>query len=331
MQIFILCEFIHWGLFITADFTEEKYKEIFSHCVHLADNTVRILMKADIINMICNTYWPLNFNTNRGVCEGSSACWTHYSSLSLNEHDKLQIFLNCSFHGKHDLTDSKILPITTLFKNITVIDSKSDIFSVILTLTSTKITKLIHNCVVNQSSLSKNTEHKGYLLISFSLLLTLSINYKSIFNQADITEDEEMRLLSVLSFSSDQINLTDDEEELTRLSDEDNSMKMNKLVLLCNCVNQLKTEVLKRAHHADKKITFLTLADACLNEVLMMQSQDAVKAGQFIKDLFNEPAIKTDKVLVNKITTLLSIHSILMRYLSILWISSGCKIRQIAS
>ena len=81
-----------------------------------------------------------------------------------------------------------------------------------------------------------------------------------------------MRLSSVLSFSSDQTDLTDNEKELTRLSVKNNSMKMNELVLLCNHVNQLKTEVLERAHHADEKITFLTLADVCLNEVLMMQS-----------------------------------------------------------
>ena len=302
VQILILREFIHWGSFITAGFTEGKYKDIFSRRVRLADNAVRILMKADIINMTCNTYWPLNFNINGGVREGSSACWTHFSSLSLDEHDKLQIFLNCSLHGEHDFTDSKILPITTLFKNITVVDSKSDTSSAMLTLTLTRITKLISNCVINQSSLSKNTEHKGYLLTSSSSLSTLSIIYKSV-NQADTTEDGGMRLSPVLPSSSDQTDLTDDEEELTRLSVEDNSVKMNELVLLRNRVNQLKTEALERAHHADEKITFLTLAGVCLNEVLMMQSQDAVKAGQFIKDLLNKPAIKMNKTLVNKITT----------------------------
>ena len=130
----------------------------------------------------------------------------------------MQIFLNCFLHDEHDLTDSKILSITTLFKNITVINSKSDTSAVMLTLTSTKITKLIFNCVVDQFSLSKNTKHKNYLLISFSLLLTLSIIYKSILNQADTTEDEEMRLSLILSFSSDQTDLTDNKEELTRLS-----------------------------------------------------------------------------------------------------------------
>ncbi|MCJ1259105.1 hypothetical protein MMC24_006940 [Lignoscripta atroalba] len=301
-QIPILREFIRRGSFTTAGFAEGKYKDIFPRRVRLADNAVGILVEADITNTTCNTYWPLDFNTNGGVRGGPSARRTRFGPPSLDEHGKLQIFLNCSLHGEHDPTDPKILPTTTLFKNTTVVDSKSDTSSAMPTPTPTRTTKLVPNRVVDQPSLSKNTEHKGYLLASSSPLSTLSTTYKPV-NQADTTEDGGMRLSPVLPSSPDQTDLTDDEEELARLSVEDNSVETNELVLLRNRVDQLETEALERARRADEKITFLTLAGACLDEVLMMQSQDAVKAGQFIKDLLNEPAIKTDKTLVNKITT----------------------------
>ena len=53
-----------------------------------------------------------------------------------------------------------------------------------------------------------------------------------------------------------------DEESLKKVNDND-------LLLLCNCVNHLEAELLKKTCHADEKITFLTLADACLNEMLL--------------------------------------------------------------
>ena len=102
--------------FTSAGFTEECYKEFFFWRVCLADNAVRILVEADIMNSICNINWMLDFNINDEVCESPSARWANFEQLSLNDCSKLQIFLNCSLHDKHDSHDSDILSATALFK-----------------------------------------------------------------------------------------------------------------------------------------------------------------------------------------------------------------------
>ena len=87
------------------------------------------------------------------------------------------------------------------------------------------------------------------------------------------------------------------------MSDEDvpKIMNENDLLLLHNCIDHLEVKLLKNSHHADKKISFLTLTDSCLNEMLLCQGQDVIKADDFIKKLFNELSIQSSSALVNKI------------------------------
>ena len=69
---------------------------------------------------------------------------------------------------------------------------------------------------------------------------------------------------------------------------EKNLKSMNDFILLHISVNQLKTELLKKTHQIDEKITFLTVTDACLNEVLLLQSQNVMRVSEFLKRLLNE-------------------------------------------
>ena len=52
----LIWKHIHQGKFTSAGFAEELYKSFFPRRVWLADNAVSILIKADIINSVCNTY-----------------------------------------------------------------------------------------------------------------------------------------------------------------------------------------------------------------------------------------------------------------------------------
>ena len=162
-------------------------------------------------------------------------------------------------HREHDLNDLNILFTITLFKIITAVANLTDTFSVILTLTFS-FSKFIHDEVFNQLTLT-STEYSK--LIHY---LCNNTNMKVSF----ITSFS----LSVLSFiihsAADQVNITEKEEELMNMSDEKDLKSMNDFILLCICVNQLKAELLKKTHQTDEKITFLTVTNTCLNEVLLL-------------------------------------------------------------
>ena len=120
---------------------------------------------------------------------------------------------------------------------------------------------------------------------------------------SSVTSSELSVLFFIIHSAADQVNIIKGEEELVNMSAEKDIKPTNDLTLLCTRVNQLKAQLLKKTHQADEKITFLTVTGACLNEVLLLQSQNVMKAGEFLKGLLNEPVIWMNQALVNKILT----------------------------
>ena len=92
------------------------------------------------------------------------------------------------------------------------------------------------------------------------------------------------------------------ESELTQMSGENDTVDAELITKLEECIWQLKSQNKELAQHSDEKITFLTAAGVCLNEVILLQAQDVVKADTFIKELLDEPAIWVNKSLMQWIT-----------------------------
>ena len=305
-------EHIWQSQFTSSGFTERCYKEFFLWCIHLADNAVRILVEADIMNSICNINWMLDFNINGEVHEGPSARWAHLRQPSLNDHSKLQVFLNCFLHGEHDSHDSDILPATALFKLTAAAEPFTE-ESTSSQATSAKSTKKLTITLNLTTTLSLSTTLN--LVTSFKkLLLQLLIDITSIMNKT-LTKKTTVRPLSTEFTSSlsllssvlnSEPNIAEEENgkegELAQMSGKDDTVDAELITKLEECIWQLKSQNKELAQHSDEKITFLTAAGACLNEVILLQAQDVVKADTFIKKLLDEPAIWVNKSLTQWIT-----------------------------
>ena len=92
---------IQWGNFTSEGFAEGCYKDFFLHHACLADNAIRVLIEMNIMNSTCNINWTLNFNINSEVWKRLFTWRTHLNQLSLNDHSKLQIFMNYLLSEKH--------------------------------------------------------------------------------------------------------------------------------------------------------------------------------------------------------------------------------------
>ena len=229
------------------------------------------------MNNICNMYWSLDFNTNSEVWEGPSVRQTHFRYLSLDEHEKLQVFLNYSLHRDHDSTDSDILPLTMLFKT-TVNLFTSLKFFFIMQITSAKFIKksAFDTLMKLNTSVKKTATSKNLIFTDSSLPSSLSI----VLLKTDLVKEED---------------------ELVQLSDEDEAPEFSELKDLQNQVTLLRLKKLELAQYADEKVSFLTLLTVRLNETLLLQGEDVISADTFIKWLLDELMIQTDWALVEKI------------------------------
>ena len=101
--------------------------------------------------------------------------------------------------------------------------------------------------------------------------------------------------LSLLSSVLNPEQITEEENgkegELAQMSGEDDTVNAELVTKLEERIQQLESQNQELAQHSDDKITFLTAAGACLDEIILLQAQDVVKAGTFIKELLEEPAI----------------------------------------
>ena len=265
---------------MSAGFTERRYKAFFLRRVRLADNAVKILLKADIINSTCNTCWTLDFNINSEVREEPFTGRTHFDLLSLNEHRKLQIFLNYSLHRDHDSSDPDILSVITLFKVI-INSSVSLKLSFIMQTTSAKqIKKSVFDTLVKL-----NTSVKKTLII---ITPKLSVYTDSSFTHFSL----------IILLKSDSVK---EEDELTQLSEEDVSSEFTELKDLHDQIKLLKLKKLQLAQYTDEKVSLLTLMTAWLNETLLLQGQNIISADEFLKQLLSELFIQTDLHLLSKI------------------------------
>ena len=175
--IWLIHKHIHQRHFTSVSFTEGNYKSFFLRRVWLTDNAVRILLKADIINSTCNTCWTLNFNINDEVREGPFTGRAHFGLLSLNEHRKLQIFLNYSLHRDHDLSDPDILSVITLFK-VTINSSASLKSSSVMQTTPVKqIKKPVFDTLAKL-----NTSAKKIIMLKALIIITLKLSFLTILH-----------------------------------------------------------------------------------------------------------------------------------------------------
>ena len=283
----LIWKHIHQGKFTSVSFAEELYKSFFSKRVWLTDNAVSILIETDIINSVCNMYWSLNFNINSEVWGRLSVRQTHFRHLSLNEYEKLQIFLNYSLHEDHNSTDSDILLIITLFKS-TVNLSISLRFSSVMQITSLKpIKKPAFDMLTKSNTSAKKTAtSKPFIIITL---------------KAFIFTDSSFLCFSLLVLL--EPDLVNEEDELMQLFNEDEaSESFSELKDLWDQVKLLKLKKLALTQFADEKISFLMLLTAWLNETLLLQEEDVISAGAFIKQLLNELSVQTDWTLINKIS-----------------------------
>ena len=201
----------------------------------------------------------------------------HFRHLSLDEHEKLQIFLNYSLHGDHDLTDSDILSATTLFKSTVNLSTSSKSFPAMQTTLSKSIKKSVFDTLIKLNTPAKKTATPKPLIITDP--------------QAPAFTDSPLSASSPLSLKPDLIN---EGNELAQLSDEDEEPKFSELKDLRDQIKLLELKKLKLAQCADEKISFLMLLTVRLNETILLQGEDVVSAGAFIKQLLNELTVQAD-------------------------------------
>ena len=323
-------ELIQWGIFTSEGFAEGCYKDFFLHHVCLADNTVRVLIEVNIINSACNTNWTLNFNTNSEVWEGLFTWRAHLDQLSLNDCSKLQIFMNYLLSDERDLNDSDILSAITLYKltaaadtstvassssvwtqSATSVTSAKKAASIDLTTCTASFKNLISavsaNCTISfknaTSAISTNLLASTKTVTpQFQQGMSTSISQTSMKWPA-VRSASPLPLLSLL-IKLNQLLITDtdeQEEEITHMSDEKETVELNEVTKLKEHVVQLETELHQNAQHTDEKVSFLIIVRSCLDEIILLQGQDVIWAGQFIKTLLTEPAIQADQSLVQKI------------------------------
>ena len=85
--------------------------------------------------------------------------------------------------------------------------------------------------------------------------------------------------------------IIENEDELAQLSAEEEIPEFSEIENLWDQVKLLELEKLELAQASDEKISFLILVAVRLNETLLLQEQDVVSAGQFIKRLLDELSI----------------------------------------
>ena len=132
---------------------------------------------------------------------------------------------------------------------------------------SKSIKKLIFNMLIKlNTSVKKTTTFKPLIIIT---------------PQALIFTDSLLSHSSLLvSLKSDLVN---EEKELMQLSDEDEETKFSELKNLKDQIKLLKLKKLKLTQCADEKISFLMLLTVRLNETLLLQDEDVMSAGSFLK------------------------------------------------
>ena len=118
---------------------------------------------------------------------------------------------------------------------------------------------------------------------------------------------ESTSSLSLLSFIlHSELNITEKENEkeseLTQMSEKDDTVNAELVTKLEECIWQLEAQNQELAQHSDEKVTFLTAAGACLDEIILLQAHDVVKADIFIKELLDESTIWANKLLTQWIT-----------------------------
>ena len=265
---------------MSVSFTERRYKAFFLRRVRLTDNAVRILLEADIINSTCNTCWPLNFNINDEVWKRLfTGRRTHFDLLSLNEHKKLQIFMNYSLHSDHDLSDHEILSVIIFFK-VTVNFTTSSEPSSVMQITPVKQSKKF----VFDTLVKSNTSVKKTLII--------------ITSKPSVFSDFSLICFSLLI---SQLSSVEAEKELAQLSEEDVSSEVSELNDLWKQIKLLKLKKIQLTQYTDEKISLLILVAVWLNETLLVQEQDIVSADEFLKLLFSESSVQTDWHFFSKI------------------------------
>ena len=75
------------------------------------------------------------------------------------------------------------------------------------------------------------------------------------------------------------------------MSEKNDTVNVKLVTKLKECIQQLESQNQELAQHSDDKITFLTVTEVCLNEIILLQAQDVMKADTFIKELLKKPAI----------------------------------------
>ena len=324
-------ELIQWSNFTSEGFAEGHYKDFFLHHVCLADNALRVLIEVNIMNSICNISWTLNFNMNSEVWKRSFTWRTHLDSLSLNDHSKLQIFMNYLLSEKHDLNNADILSAITLYKLTAVADTFTVASSFIWTQSATSVTSVkkltsidLTTCTVSfrnsiaavsansVTSFKKVTSAILTNLLTSSKAAAFTLSQGMTFSMSQISMKwsavRSASLLSLLSFLIKLLQLLvivkdEQKEEITHMSDEDETNEQSEVTRLKECIAQLKAELHQHAQHTDEKVSFLTLMRSCLDEIILLQRQDVIWADQFIKSLLEEPVIQTNQSLIQKIMT----------------------------
>ena len=189
-------------------------------------------------------YWSLDFNTNSEIWEELFMRQTHFRYLSLNDHEKLQVFLNYLLHRDHDFTDSDILSST--FKTTVNLFSSLKSFSVM---------QIISVKLIKKSA--------------FNILMKLNISVKKIttFKNLIFTDSSLFHFSFFISLKTD---LVKEEDELTQLFSENEASEFSELKNLWDQIQLLQLKKLKLAQYADEKISFLMLLAVRLNETLLL-------------------------------------------------------------
>ena len=66
------------------------------------------------------------------------------------------------------------------------------------------------------------------------------------------------------------------EEEITHMSDEDETHEQNEVTKLKKCIAQLKAELHQHVQHTDEKVSFLIIVRSCLNEIILLQRHNVI-------------------------------------------------------
>ena len=180
--------------------------------------------------------------------------------------------MNYSLHGDHDPSDHEILPATTLFKVTVNPTTSPEPSSAMQTTPAKQSKKPVFNDLVKLNTPAKKT-------------LVITTPKPSVFSDSPLTRSSPL---------VPQPGSVEAEEELAQLSEEDVLPEASEVNNLRERIKLLELEKIQLAQYADEKISLLTLVAARLDETLLVQGQDIVSAGEFLKLLLSEPSVQAD-------------------------------------